>query len=362
MQPVKYGVIGCGVIGPTHMKANASYDHLDLVAVADLIPERAAKAAADYNVAKVYGEGKDLIDDPEVELVVLAMPTCHRKELALYAFSKGKHVLTEKPVAMNAGDVDDLIAARGDLKAACCCSRYSFITHHQVAAEFIAAGNLGALRSVYMRSYFPAAPPPAEPKPEWRLKRHLNGGGFLMNWGCYDLDYLLALCGWQLKPEKCFAQHWPVAPHLQSHLPAGSDAETYYTALIRCEGGTVLSLDRGEYMPISQESAWHIMGEKGTLRLTMTAVAAAGPTASAGASNWKQIVFEEATVDRGLVSTVLWEGEEDLSRVSTGPVADLALAIRENRDPRTTLEKARLIQQISDAVYQSGWTGDCVTF
>jgi len=362
MDPVKYGVIGCGVIGPTHMRPSRSYDHIELVAVADLIPERAQRAAAEYGVPKVYTQGNDLIDDPEVELVVLAMPTCHRKELALRAFSRGKHVLTEKPVAMSAGDVDELIAARGSLKAACCSSRYRFITHYQVAADFIASGGLGTLRNVYMRSYFPAAPPPDGPKPEWRLKRHLNGGGFLMNWGCYDLDYLMGLTGWQLKPEKCLAQHWPVAAQLQSHLPEGSDAETYYTALIRCEGGTVLSLDRGEYMSIAGESAWHIIGEKGSLRLTMTAVSAAGPRAQDGISNWKQILFDEATEDKGLVSTVLWEGEEDLERVSNGPITDIASAIREDREPRTTLERARLVQQITDAVYQSGWSGECVTF
>lgn len=362
MKPVKYGVIGCGVIGPTHMKPAADFDFLELVAVADLIPERVQKAAAEYNVPKTYAQGIDLIDDPEIELVVLAMPTCHRKDLALRAFANGKHVLTEKPVAMSAADVDELIAARGNLKAACCCSRYRFITHHQIAADFIAAGNLGKLRNVYIRSYFSAPPPPTEPKPEWRLKRELNGGGFLMNWGCYDLDYLMGLTGWQLKPEKCFAQHWPIAPHLESHLPAGSTAETYYTALVRCEGGTVLSMDRGEYMSIAGESAWHIIGEKGSLRLTMTAVSASGPQASAGAANWKQILFDEATVDQGLVSHVLWEGEEDLSKVYHGPLTDLALAIREDGEPKTSLEKARLLQQITDAVYQSGWTGDVVTF
>jgi len=66
-----------------------------------------------------------------------------------------------------------------------------------------------------------------------------------MNWGCYDLDYLLALTGWQLKPEKCFGQHWQIAPHLLPHLPEGSDAETYYTALVRCAGGTMRWMARG---------------------------------------------------------------------------------------------------------------------
>jgi UDP-N-acetyl-2-amino-2-deoxyglucuronate dehydrogenase len=360
MQPVKYGVIGCGVIGPTHMKPAATTDILDLVAVADLIPERAQRAAAEYHVPKVYGPGLDLIANPEIELVVLALPTCHRKELALAAFAAGKNVLIEKPVAMNAGDVADLIAARGSLKAACCSSRYRFITHHQVAADFIASGKLGDLREVYIRSFFPAGPPPTEPKPEWRLKRHLNGGGFLMNWGCYDLDYLLGLTGWQLKPQKCFAQTWQIPSHIAAHIPEGSDAETQYTALIRCEGGTILSVERGEYMPIANESAWQIIGTKGSLRLTMTAVTASGPKASAGASNWKQILLDELTEDQGTVSSVLWEGEEDLNEVMVGPVRDLAQAIREDREPKTTLEKALVVQKITDAIYASGAAGDAV--
>ena len=360
MQPVKYGVIGCGVIGPTHMKPAATTDILDLVAVADLIPERAHKAAETYNVPKVYGPGLDLIADPEIELVVLAMPTCHRKALALAAFAAGKHVLTEKPVAMNAEDVEDLIAARGNLKAACCSSRYRFITHHQVAADFIASGALGELREVYMRSFFPAGAAPTEPRPEWRLKRHLNGGGFLMNWGCYDLDYLMGLTGWQLQPEKCFAQTWQIPSHIAWHIPEGSDAETQYTALIRCAGGTILSVERGEYMPLAGESAWQIIGTKGSLRLTMTAVTASGPKASAGASNWKQILYDELTEDKGTVSTVLWEGEEDLALVSAGPVTDLAQAIREDRDPKTTLEQALVVQKITDAIYASAAAGDAV--
>lgn len=362
MQRVKYGVIGCGVIGPTHMKPALTSPLLDLVAVADLIPERAQKAAATYKVRKVYGPGLDLIKDPEIEMVVLAMPACHRRELALAAFAAGKHVLTEKPVAMNAGEVRELIAARGKLKAACCSSRYRFITHHRIAADVVASGRLGDLRTVYMRSFFPAAPPPESPKPEWRLKRALNGGGFLMNWGCYDLDYLMGLTGWQLQPEKVFAQTWPIAPHILWHLPAGSDAETHYTALVRCAGGTVLSLERGEYMSIRQESAWQIIGSKGSLRLMMTSVAAAGPQAQKGASNWKQILLDEATADRGLASSVLWEGEEDLAQVSAGPVTDLAAAIRENREPLTSLEKALVVQRLSDGIYASAAKGDSVDF
>ena len=359
MEPVRLGVIGCGVMGPRHVAPASESPLLDVVAVADLIAERAEKTAQEFNVPRVYAEGHDLIADPQVEAVVLAMPTVQRFELALAAFAAGKHVLVEKPVAMDAAQVRRLIEARGELIGACCSSRYSFITHHRIAADFIASGALGDLRTVYIRSFFPAGPPPDEPRPQWRLKRELNGGGFLMNWGCYDLDYFLSLIGWQLQPETCFAAQWPIASHLQDHLPAGSTAETHYTALIRCAGGTMLSMERGEYMAITGESVWQIIGSRGSLRLTMTAVTASGPQAQS-ATNWKQILFDEATSDRGVVSTVLWEGEEDLDMVHNGPVLDFAAAIREGREPRTSLEKALVVQRISDAVYASADSGECV--
>ena len=211
MDPVKYGVIGCGVIGPTHMRPSRSYDHIELVAVADLIPERAQRAAAEYGVPKVYTQGNDLIDDPEVELVVLAMPTCHRKELALRAFSRGKHVLTEKPVAMSVQQVKDMMAARGDRVVGCCSPRFRLTPSALAAQECVAGGVLGDLRVIRARAIIAAGPEPTNPPPPWRVSKGLNGGGILFNWGCYDLDYLLGLTGWTLRPRTVFGQAWTIS-------------------------------------------------------------------------------------------------------------------------------------------------------
>jgi len=136
MNPVKLGVVGCGVIGPTHMAAAVSSPLLELVAVADLIDERAQAAASKYGAAKVYREGADLIADLDIEAVVLAFPAKGRTELGLLALANGKHLLTEKPVAMNAHEVKQLIAAQGDLKAACCSSRYRFVEGDGVHLEW----------------------------------------------------------------------------------------------------------------------------------------------------------------------------------------------------------------------------------
>jgi UDP-N-acetyl-2-amino-2-deoxyglucuronate dehydrogenase len=342
MEPVKLGVVGCGVIGPSHLKVAATSPLLETVAVADRVEERVRKAAEEFSVPKTYSEGADLVTDPDVQLVVLAFPAQGRTELGLHAFANGKHVLTEKPVAMNADEVKQMIAAQGSLKAACCSSRFRFMEGARVATEFIA---LGDLRVVRCRHLIPCGEKPDTPRPEWRLKKELNAGGILCNWGCYDLDYLLGITGWRLKPKTVFAQTWTIPPQFESHIAPGSNAETYYTALVRCEGGTIIQIERGEYMPAQGDEAWQIVGTKGSLKLRMIA------------GDPKQIIHDDTSTEQGTVSKVLWEGDESGGATAAAPVTDLAEAIREDREPSTSLERALVVQQITDAVYASAERG-----
>jgi predicted dehydrogenase len=348
MEPVKLGVIGCGVIGPHHLAGAAESPLIEVVAVADRIEERGKAAAEKFGVSKVYLEGDDLIDDPDIEAVVLALPACGRGSLALHAFSKGKHVLTEKPVGMSAAEVQQMIAAKGDLVGACCSSRYRFPEGAEKATEIIASGVLGDLREVHFRCFSPAGPPPQSPPPPWRLKKAMNGGGFLCNWGCYDLDYMLGITGWSLKPKTVFARTWTVSPIFEPNVAPGSDAETHFTALIACENGTTISIERGEYMPIRAEDSWQIIGTTGSLRLHMLP------------NDPKQIILDKAVYEQGIVTEVVWEGDEDNSKVHAGPVRDFAAAIREKRAPRTSLEQALIVAKITDAVYASAAKGTSV--
>ena len=66
-----------------------------------------------------------------------------------------------------------------------------------------------------------------------------------------------------------FAQTWTIPPVFESHIASGSDAETHYTALIRCEDGIVLSVERGEFMTMHTHEGWEIIGTEGSLKLTM---------------------------------------------------------------------------------------------
>ena len=348
MDPVRLGVIGCGVIAQHHLKAAKASPLIEVVAVADVREETARQTAAAFGVPTVYTNAKALLNDKRIEAVVLAVPAAPRMKLALKAFARGKHVLTEKPVAMNSREVRKLIAARGALVAGCCSSRMRFQPSAQAAAQYIASGALGTIRAVQCRCIGPDHGTPKGAPPAWRLIKSLNGGGILVNWGCYDLDYLLGLCGWTLKPSIVLAQTWTIAPELLSHVAPGSDAETYFASMIRCEGGEMISFERGEYCAAATEDSWRIVGSKASLRLHMIP------------AREKKILADESSPETGVSTRTLWQGEETWDNPLHSPVQDFAAAIREGRAPKTSLEQALVVQQITDAIYASAAKGRAV--
>ncbi len=209
---MKLGVIGCGVMGAKHCVDIKNSDLTELAAAADINKDAAEAAAGAGGAGKVYFDADSLIKDPEVEAVVIAMPTFARTELALKSLQAGKHVLLEKPVAMNRAEVRRMMDARGKLTVACFSSRYRFTEPARAAADFLAGGAAGDIRIVRVRAVTPDPGPPSKNPPAWRLKKSLNGGGILMNWGCYDLDYILGITGWKLEPEEVLARTWEASP------------------------------------------------------------------------------------------------------------------------------------------------------
>ncbi len=355
-QRIRLGVVGCGVIGQIHIRAAKPWPSIDLAAIADLRPDVRKKTADEFGVRRTHAEGQDLIDDPEVDAVVLAMPTCVRTALALRALRRGKHVLLEKPVAMNAAEVREMITARDAHGArrpvvACCSSRLRFQSGADTATQFLATGALGTIRVVRIRAIIPAGGDPAtqnDPPPPWRVSRSQNGGGFLVNWGCYDMDYVFGILGWRVDPRLALAQMWQIAPQFSHRVAAGSDGETHYAILIRCGDGSVITMERGEQVSTAADSAWQIIGEKGSLRLSM------------GVGDKQSVIFDDASTREGVVSRTLWEGPQDWTPFLNDPIRDFADAIVGGRPPRTGLEESLLIQRITDAAYRSADTGEAV--
>jgi predicted dehydrogenase len=348
MKKVRLGIIGCGVIGTHHLRAASTSPLIEVTAIADLLEDRRQKAAKEFHIPEVYPDGDTLIEKSDVEGVVLAVPAGDRVHLPLHALARGKHVLIEKPVAMDIETLRKYREAQGDRIAACCSSRFQALPSTQAAADLVASGVLGALRTVHCRIVVPAGPPPSVPPPPWRLSRARNAGGILCNWGCYDLDYLMTLTGWRLTPQTVLARTWKVPTTFAANVAPGSDAETHYTAFIACEDGAAITMERGEYMASAGEAEWRIVGELGTLRLTMYR------------SQGETLYLDRADANEGVVTRAFWEEPEDFNRLHAGPITDFASAIQEGRAPHTDLRRATVIQHITDAIYASAASGKAV--
>ena len=355
LKKIHVGVVGCGFTGQQHLKAAARLDCVDVVAIADIDREKAGDAAEQFKVHKVCPNADVLLRDPKVEAVVLAVPTAGRSQLAIDALNAGKHVLLEKPAAMNAGEIRAMMAVRGELVCACCSARYRLTEVARVATEFVASGALGKLRLLRCRAAHGVGGPPKGPPPRWRVSRAINGGGILVNWGTYDLDFLLGVTGWSFVPKEALARIWKIAPHLSSHVAPDSDAESHFAALIQCEGGRAITLERGEFLAAANEDAWEIIGSHGSLRIDMTRVD----------GKWS-VTHYWAAPEKGLVSRVLWaateaEAARDDESLANGPLEDFIASIQERHPPRTGLEQALIITQITDAIYASAQCGGAAT-
>ena len=348
MEPVRLGIIGCGVIGSAHLQSTTQSQLVEVVAVADTVPQR-REYAQQQGVARVYDDGRAMLDeDPDVEAVILAFPVAGRTAMGLYALECGKHILLEKPVAMNADEVRQMIAAQGELVAGCCSSRLRHLDSARAATDFIATGALGKLQTLWVRAILPAGAPTGEKPPPWRQSHELNAGGILVNWGCYDMDYLLGITGWAFQPTTVLAQTRPVLPEFVHFVAPGSDADSYYTALVLGEEGTVLSMERGEFMAAAGDEAWQIMGTKGSLTLPLLP------------AEGNQLIHDKGTKQQGVISEVIWEGDESHSIIGTRLIEDFATAIRQGRSPLTSLKQSLVIAQITDAIYESAAQGEAV--
>src|SRR5918911_5633377 len=106
--PWRAGVIGTGFIGPVHLEALRRLG-MDVVALAGSSPERAAEKARQIGIARSYGSVEELLAHPEVDVVHITSPNHLHFPHARAALEAGKHVVCEKPLAMNPGESAELV-------------------------------------------------------------------------------------------------------------------------------------------------------------------------------------------------------------------------------------------------------------
>src|SRR3954469_1319323 len=110
MKRIGMGLVGAGFVGPHHVDAVRRLGYVDVVAVAGSSRESARAKADTLHVDKAYGSYEELLNDPAVQVVHNATPNYLHYAVNAAAVAKGKHVVSDKPLAMTAAEARLLLA------------------------------------------------------------------------------------------------------------------------------------------------------------------------------------------------------------------------------------------------------------
>ena len=193
---VGWGLIGCGDIAARRVAAALrETPGSALVAVARARAELAAEFAARHGARRSYPDWRELLRDPEVTAVYVATPVCLHPEHAVAAAEAGKHVLCEKPMALDvAGGERMREAARASgVRLGVAYYRHHYPIVGRVRAV-LGSGEIGEPVFAQVQAFEYFDPGPDHPR-AWLLRRSESGGGPMMDFGCHRIEVLLDLLG-----------------------------------------------------------------------------------------------------------------------------------------------------------------------
>ena len=192
---LKVGLIGCGFMGTMHANCYKNIADVEVVAFADLRRECAEKLAEGIN-ATIYADGYELIDNADVDVIDICLPTYLHSEYAIAAMGKVKYVFVEKPVALTKKQGAQMLKAAKKTGANVQVGQViRFWDEYVKLAEIIKSGKLGKILNANFRRLSPI---PTWGWNDWLLKNELSGGA-AQDLHIHDMDYVLSQFG---KPNK----------------------------------------------------------------------------------------------------------------------------------------------------------------
>ena len=221
-KPLKMGVIGVGV-GATQIMPNMeSLDEIDLMAAADTNPRVREAFQARFPDARVYDSAEGLCADPDVEAVWVATPNNWHSPHTVLAANSGKHVVSEKPMALNMREAEAMVEAadRNGVKLLCG-HTLGFSPPVMEMRRIIQSGELGplvALNNWAFTDWMLQARQPEE------LDESL-GGGVLYRQGPHQLDSLRLLGGGMVKTIRGTTGKWWPERHAVGYYSAFMEFE-----------------------------------------------------------------------------------------------------------------------------------------
>lgn len=264
MKKLRLGVVGCGVICKFYMGNLAGSTWVEVVAVADVIPEKAREMAALFNVPKACSVD-ELLADPAVEMVVnLTVPKAHF-EINMAALQAGKHVYCEKPLAMSFADAQKSLALSEEKGLMLGCAPDTILgSPLQTCLKVIEEGWIGKPLAA-TTNFVCSGHELWHPNPAYFYQ---PGGCPMMDIGPYYVTAMVMLLG-AVEKVSCFAKKSFDQRVVRSAPNAGQiiDADTYshYSGIMTFKSGVIANINTSYDIWISNLPFLEIYGSAGAL-------------------------------------------------------------------------------------------------
>jgi len=341
-EPLRFGIVGCGVIGPTHAEAITSLPDAQLIAVADPLPGRAQKLAEKYSVTP-YTDIQEMLDREQLDVVTICTPSGEHGKHAQQAMRTGRHVIVEKPMEITGAAMDEMLRTQQEMGV-----KLSVISQHrfdpatqqiQQLVQENAFGRLvlGNALIPWWRSqaYYDSG--------AWRGTWQFDGGGVLMNQSIHSIDLLQ----WLMGPVKSLYAYTDTLAHRM-------ETEDVAVTVLRFANGAIgtIAATTGAYPGVTTRV--ELYGDKGSAiiendKLSYLHLARDEQEAAGDYGGSPKI---EQT--RPVADTSAAQNPAALSANSHAlQIADMIRAIRENGTPLVDGNAARRPVDIILGIYES---------
>ncbi|MHB8863197.1 MAG: Gfo/Idh/MocA family protein [Pirellulaceae bacterium] len=246
---IRWGLIGLGWFGEIHAEALATMPGIELAALCTRRPSRLAEVADRFRVARRYTDYRQLLADPEIDVVGITTHIHDHRDIAIDALKSGKHVFLEKPMAPTATDCDQILAAAdhaaGFFMVGHICR---FDPRVALAKQAIEEGQIGQIVSMHARRNLSV-----------KIGRLvLDSISALMGDGIHDGDLML----W-------FSQARPVSVYAQEIHPGRNKYPDGGWAMARLDNGAIAVIESIWHLPESSpyqiDARMEVIGTQGAL-------------------------------------------------------------------------------------------------
>jgi predicted dehydrogenase len=243
---LKVGVIGVGGIAHAHFPGWKESPLAEMVAFADVDAKTVKRVGAEQGVSLLYDKPKDLIANPDLDIVDVCTPNMYHAPLTVAALEAGKHVICEKPLAPTPKDIQKMIAARDKSgKLLMTAQHFRFQGNSQALKAELDTGLLG---DVYHARCWMLRRSAAPTRPGFILKQH-SGGGPCIDIGVHILDLTLWMMG-HPKPvavsgitQAKLAHQKGAFSNWGGPIPKEFDVEDFAAAFVRFENGATMVIE-----------------------------------------------------------------------------------------------------------------------